>query len=227
LKISVHQLIFKKNTARANLELQANNAKQLWLAVQSLDEIINSKASELNTNNSELVQIKTTIERIKQSAPENEFIQKLINSIPHRALNNGVWSEPDLKERFHKLKKVCNQVALIDDRGGSLFKYAISYLQSFFILHAKIDKETLDKSQESIDLHDINLNTFNILDYSQYYLDNNNFESAIKLLQQLKGEPGRLARDWIDEAILLSEIKQASNLLIAYISSIYIGTEFK
>jgi mitofilin len=219
-------MILKIIVARANLELQANNAKQLWLAVQNLGEILNSRASELNSN-VELVEIKDTIEKIRQSAPDNEFIQKLVNSIPSRALANGVWSEPDLKERFHKLKKVCNQVALIDDRGGSIFKYAISYLQSFFILHAKIDKKKLENSQESLHLNDLDLNTFNILDYAQFYLENGKIELAIRLMQNLNGEPSRLARDWINEAILLSEIKQASNLLIAYISSIYIGTQFR
>lgn len=46
-------------------------------------------------------------------------------------------------------------------------------------------------------------------------------------MQQLKGEPLRLASDWINETILLLELKQAINLLISYISSVYIGTHIK
>lgn len=112
-------------------------------------------------------------------------------------------------------------MALIDDRGGSLFKYFISYLQSFVILHPKIEEKS-----DALRL-DSSLNTFKILDYAEYYLENGNLEYALRLIQQLKGEPKRLARDWIKDACLLLEIKQACNLLNAYISSVYIGTNLK
>jgi MICOS complex subunit MIC60 len=204
------------------LELQSNNAKQLWLAVQSLSQTLSS--SIVDSSNQEIASIKSSVDKIKQSAPENDFIKKIIDSIPTNALEIGVWTEPDLKERFYRLKTLCSRVALIDERGGSLFKYFISYLQSFFIMHAKIDAH----ENLPVSLNEINLNsTFSILDHAQYYIENGNIESAIRLMQQLKGEPYMLARDWIKEAILLLEIKQACQLLTAYISSVYISTNFK
>lgn len=209
--------------------MQASNAKQLWLAVQNLNEIIQTKAEDLSESAvSELVSIKSNIDKINESAPNNEFIQQILNTVSSRALSNGIWSEPDLKDRFAKLRKVCNQVALIDDRGGSLFKYFISYLQSFTIIHPRIDKSKLDETTGALKLEDQNsLDTFKILDYAEYYLENGNLEYALRLLQQLKGEPKRLAKDWIKDACLLLEIKQATSLLNAYISSIYIGTNLK
>ncbi len=204
------------------MELQSNNAKQLWLAVQSLSQTLSS--SIIDSSNQEIASIKSSVDKIKQSAPENDFIKKIIDSIPTNALEIGVWTEPDLKERFYRLKTLCSRVALIDERGGSLFKYFISYLQSFFIMHAKIDAH----ENLPVSLNEINLNsTFSILDHAQYYIENGNIESAIRLMQQLKGEPYMLARDWIKEAILLLEIKQACQLLTAYISSVYISTNFK
>ena len=204
------------------MELQSNNAKQLWLAVQSLSQTLSS--SIIDSSNQEMASIKSSVDKIKQSAPENDFIKKIIDSIPTNALEIGVWTEPDLKERFYRLKTLCSRVALIDERGGSLFKYFISYLQSFFIMHAKIDAH----ENLPVSLNEINLNsTFSILDHAQYYIENGNIESAIRLMQQLKGEPYMLARDWIKEAILLLEIKQACQLLTAYISSVYISTNFK
>ncbi len=204
------------------MELQSNNAKQLWLAVQSLSQTLSS--SIVDSSNQEIASIKSSVDKIKQSAPENDFIKKIIDSIPTNALEIGVWTEPDLKERFYRLKTLCSRVALIDERGGSLFKYFISYLQSFFIMHAKIDAH----ENLPVSLNEINLNsTFSILDHAQYYIENGNIESAIRLMQQLKGEPYMLARDWIKEAILLLEIKQACQLLTAYISSVYISTNFK
>ncbi len=215
----------KSILARANLELQANNAKQLWLAVQNLGEILSSKAEELNPN-SEVVSVRANIEKIREAAPDNQFIQTILESIPENVVQQGMWSEPDLKERFNKLKTVCNRVALIDERGGSLFKYFISYVQSFFIFHSSIDKSKLG-NLETFNIDEATLNTFTILDYADFFLEQGNFEYAVRLLQQLKGEPHRLAKDWIREALTLLEIKQATNLLTAYISSVYIGTKFK
>lgn len=208
--------------ARVNLELQANNASQLWLAVQNLNQIISSSMAEAD---SELAKIKTNIETITASAPENEFVQKLVNSVPKKALDDGVWTEPDLKERFQRVKNVCSKVALIDERGGSLFKYFLSYVQSFFIMNTKIDSTNLENGLPKLD--DFDMSTFNILKHAEYYLENGQTDLAVKLMRQLKGEPSRLARDWINDTTVLLEIKQATQLLTSYISSIYIGTHLK
>lgn len=91
-------------------------------------------------------------------------------------------------------------------------------------MHAKVNVT----EAASLQLDQINLNsTFSLLDHAQYFLENDNIDAAIRLMQQLKGEPHRLARDWIREAILLLEIKQACRLLTAYISSIYISANYK
>lgn len=217
--------IEKSLNERANLELQASNAKQLWLAVQNLSQIIQSKAEDLNEPGN-LVSIKNNFDKIQLSAPNNEFIQTILATVSQNALDNGIWSEPDLKDRFQKLKDVCNKVALIDDRGGSLFKYFISYLQSFVIIHPKVDKSKLDEQSGALKLEEP-LSTFSILDYAEYYLESGNIEFALRLMQQLKGEPKRLAKDWIRDACRLLEIKQACDLLNAYIASVYIGTNLK
>lgn len=120
---------------------------------------------------------------------------------------------------------MCRQVALIDERGGSLFRYLLSYLQSKFVIKTRINADTTNKD---LVLEQSNLlDTYKVLDYAQHYIDNGDFEMAIKLLTQLNGEPKRIAKNWIDEAILLVEVKQAINLITAYISSVYIGTNLK
>lgn len=209
--------------ARVNLELQANNASQLWLAVQNLNEILSTPVN----SQSELAEIKSNFDTITVSAPENEFVQKLVKSISPNVLNKGVWTEPDLKERFHNVKRVCSRVALIDERGGSLFKYFLSYVQSFFIMNNKIDRAQLESSDSLPKLDEFELSTFNILSYAEYYLEQGHIDLAIKLMRQLKGEPSRVASDWINDATVLLEIKQACQLLTSYISSIYIGTHLK
>jgi MICOS complex subunit MIC60 len=86
----------------------------------------------------------------------------------------------------------------------------------------------LFKIDSNIKLENLNLkDTFVVLDYAQHYIEEGNIENGLRLMQQLKGEPLRIANDWINDTILLLELKQATNLLISYISSIYIGTHIK
>jgi mitofilin len=132
-----------------------------------------------------LVEILSNINIIKRSAPNNQFINEILNSINEKSLNRGIVSAPDLKERFQGVKSVCKKVALIDERGGSLFKYFLSYLQSKFIIKSSINPNKMNHSLELDSLDD--LNTFKILDYSQYFIEQGDFEMAIKLLQQLEG----------------------------------------
>lgn len=168
--------------ARANLELQANNASQLWLAVQNLNDILTNSTSESDT---ELAPIKSNIDTIIASAPDNEFVKKLVKSLPSKALDNGVWSEPDLRDRFHRVKNVCSKVALIDDRGGSLFKYFLSYVQSFFIMGTIIDKSKLSSVDNVPTIDKLDLTTFNILTYAEYYMENGHIDLAVSFLTVL------------------------------------------
>lgn len=160
------------------MELQANNASQLWLAVQNLSEII--AVSAVDTG-SELASIKANLETIKSSAPDNEFVQQLVRSVPQSSLEHGVWTEPDLKERFKQVKKVCRRTALIDERGGTLFKYFLSYVQSFFIVDTAIDHAKLE-AEGSPALEQFDMSTFNILSYAEYYVESGQFDLAVSTL---------------------------------------------
>ena len=182
------------------------------------------KDSLKNKEYDELVEIVSNIKMIKNSAPDNQFINDILETLNPLSLERGIWSEPDLKERFRDVKSICRKVALIDERGGSLFKYFLSYLQSKLIFDTSINP---NKMNENFELEKSDLNTFKILDYAQYFLEQGNFEMAIKLLQQLDGEPKNIAKNWIEDAVLLLEVKQAINLITAYISSVYIGTNIQ
>ena len=238
---------------RANLELQANNARQIWLSLQSLNDLLSSRVQDLdlkevdaaktNLINALALNVSMNLKKIKESAPDNEFIQNIVDTAffsldsskkQNKAGLAEIWTEPDLKDRFYKLKEICDRVALIDDRGGSLFKYMISYIQSFFIIHHKVkpiyaatatDEEKLEAHENFLKQIEVSkLNTFSILDYAEYFIENGDLVSALKLMQQLNGEPLRVSKDWINDALTLVEVKQAFKILNSYISSIYIGT---
>lgn len=146
--------------------------------MQNLNEIIATSTAETSD---EVAHIKENIDTIKVSAPENEFVQKLVKSLPEQALEKGVWTEPDLKERFSRVKKVCNKVALIDERGGSLIKYFLSYVQSFFIVNTTIDHDKLDSVDGTPRLDELDLSTFNILNLAEHYVENGQIDLAVRI----------------------------------------------
>lgn len=203
--------------ARAKAEEEIEKSKKLWLAIENLNKLLVTRGT------SELNQVRSTVETIKALAPQNEFVNEILMTLSPTIIERGICPENDLKERYAQLKDTCKKVALVDDRGASLVKYAISYLQSFFILNTT---RAQDATRE-LELTEKQLNTFNLLNYAERFIEQGDFEMAIRLLQQLKGEPKRLAKDWINEALLLLEVKQACNLLTAYISSLYLSTSIQ
>lgn len=134
-----------------------------------------------------------------------------------------------MRDRFARLKRTCTRVALIDERGGTLFKYLVSYVQSFFIFEPRLDRSKLAESQGGeLAIDELTrANTFGLLAYAEYFVEQGEWENALRVMQLLRGEPARLAHDWIRDAVQLVEIRQACHLISAYISSVYIGTNFK
>ena len=63
----------------------------------------------------------------------NRFVGAVLDSLPEEVLERGVFTEDALRERFCKVERLCKRVSMIDEEGGSLFKYALSYLQSLLV----------------------------------------------------------------------------------------------
>lgn len=142
---------------------------------------------------------------------DDKFVQTVLGAIPEDALHHGVFTREALKNRFFRVDEVCRQVAMIDDRGGNLMKYALSYLQSLLVvadLHipaAEIEDEPTDFSK---------LNTFNILDRARWCIDRDNFEQALRYMNLLRGLPRKVAGDWLKETRMMLEIKLAADALL-------------
>jgi len=135
-------------------------------------------------------------------------------------LSRGVYTEDNLKERFTKVKRVAKRVALIDETGGSLFKFFLSYMQSFFMINSVNAKN----EQDEVDIAE--MDTFQILNHAQYWLEKGDLELALRFMNQLHGESRRVASDWIEETRLLLETRQAAYALMGFASATGLGTIF-
>lgn len=198
--------------ARAEFDKKLRKTQSLWLACQAMKNTIkNSNSGNPNPISKELAAIQDA------SEGDNQFVAVILAGLPPESVERGVYSEEILKQRFEKVRMVCRRVALIDN-GGSLFRYILSYLQSFLIYEAK----TIPKAEVEgkVAVSPSEWDTFDILSRVNFSLQQNNLEQALRYANQLTGEPKNVAKDWIGELRLLLETKQVADALTAYAAAI-------
>ncbi|XP_014773687.1 MICOS complex subunit Mic60 [Octopus bimaculoides] len=206
--------------ARAETEKLAKQAQELWLACVALNGVIRQGRKNILSNENQLKPLKKEIRTVTDAGQNHPFVTTILNSIPAVAIERGVWTEDALKERFVKVKKVCKNVAMIEAPGASLFKYFLSYLQSFLIFEAayiKIEKDPINVEE---------LTTFAILANADHYLEKGDIERAVRLMNQLHGQSRYVASDWLQEAKLFLETRQAAEALIAFAAARGLGQLF-
>lgn len=162
-------------------------------------------------------ELKVIRDTLKEYSNISLLANAALDSISNDAINHRIYSEDDLINRFTKVEKICRKVALVGDEGGSLFKYLLSYVQSFLILsESKITNEELTDQEIDPSKWD----TFDILSRVTYCLRRNNLELALRYANQLKGEPRKVAKDWIKDTRNHLEIKQVVDILVNQAASI-------
>ncbi|XP_039607723.1 MICOS complex subunit MIC60 isoform X2 [Polypterus senegalus] len=193
-------------------EEKARKAHQLWLSIEALSCIL-----KLASGDSPTEPLDGVVEAIKSSCADNEFTQTLTSAFPEDSLKRGVYSEAALRARFYNVRKLARRVALIDETRNSLYQYFLSYLQSLLLFESQQVKPPAQLSSGDLD-------TFKLLSYASYCIEHGDLELAAKFLNQLKGEPRRVAQDWLNEARLTLETKQVINILSAYANAVGLGT---
>lgn len=157
---------------------------------------------------------------IREAGNNHPFVNTVIASIPEEASWEGVSTPEEVLKRFHRVRKICRRVAMVDETGGTLFQYLLSFIQSTLVgnrIRAFSEDEDVDISQ---------LNTFVILDNASHAVDLGDLEQAVKYMNQLKGQPRRVAADWIKDARLLLETKQAAEALLSHSAASGLGSLF-
>ncbi|XP_076468715.1 MICOS complex subunit MIC60-1-like [Babylonia areolata] len=206
--------------ARAESEKIARVAQDLWLSCIALNGAIRHGNEEGEEWEQKRKPLRKEVEAVSDAGGKHPFVETLIQAIPEEALDQGVWSEDSLRERFPHVSTVCRRVAMLDDTGGTLFKYFISYAQSFFVfdsVYAKTEHDVVDLDK---------LDTFSILGHAEYWLEKGDLEQAVRFMNQLTGQPRRVAGDWVKEAKLLLETRQAAYAVTSFASASGLGTIF-
>lgn len=206
---------------RAAAEKIAREAQDLWLACLALNGTIRRGKEKELAWEERLKPLGNEIVAVYDAAGNHPFVNMIVSTIPEKAYVRGVWTEDTLRERFEKVSSVCKKVAAIDECGGTLYKYFISYLQSVFISLRSYDVKNLN---DQVDVE--SMDNFEILANASYWMDRGDFEAAVRYMNQLQGEARKVAGDWLKEAKLLLETRQAAFALTAFASASGLGTVF-
>ncbi|XP_070582579.1 MICOS complex subunit MIC60 isoform X3 [Erythrolamprus reginae] len=191
---------------------EARKAHQLWLSVEALKQSMETAAGDSPTE-----PLEEAVQSIQLSCPDDEFTKALTAALPQESLNRGVYTEEALRARFHTVQKLAKRVALIDETRNSLYQYFLSYLQSLLLFYPQQLKPPAELGPEDLD-------TYKLFSYASYCVEHGDLELAAKFINQLKGEPRRVAQDWLNEARMTLETKQVVDILTTYASAVGLGT---
>ncbi|KAJ1872722.1 Glucose-6-phosphate 1-dehydrogenase [Coemansia sp. RSA 990] len=116
------------------------------------------------------------------------------SSISHALAEQGVLSLVELEDRFETVRKEIRSVSLVPENGNFGSQ----------VLSATLSKVMFEKDG-LVEGNDVE----SILARSSHYLRRHDLDSATRELNQLKGWPKQLARDWISAARARLEVEQA------------------
>ncbi|TRY63267.1 hypothetical protein TCAL_14312 [Tigriopus californicus] len=200
--------------ARSSMDMAALEAQELWLACSSLEAALNDSQwlAEVRPLKRELDYIKDLL----KTGVADEYVKTVMDAIPAPVADRGVFTESSIRERFLRVETMAKRTALMGEEGGSMVTYLLSYLQSLFILSPATTSMPSKFNEVQVD----DLSTFDIVWLARAALDRGDLEQAVKYMNLLQGQPKLVAQDWIHEARILLETKQASRALILHAAAI-------
>jgi len=187
--------------ARAANDKACGHTMTLWAAVAGLKSELDSVSGPLGPEVAKVLSI---------AGEGDTFVSSILASLSSTALERGVYTQENLLDRFDRVHSVARKVANIGDEGGSLLKYAFSYLQSLILLDTPTTSVNASESSLS------SLHPRDVLSLAKQHLERGDLPTAVQLTNSLQGEPGRVCADWLSEAVLTLETRQLVDLLITH-----------
>lgn len=192
------------------MEKQVRKAHELWLTCQTLQAAIHEQPD----GGDSLKPLAPELAAISEAAGvDNVLVAAVVAAVPEMALSRGVWSKQTLAGRFAHVRRVCRRVAMIDETGGTLARFFLSYVQSLFVITSA---RTFGPEDE---IDPAALDTFAVIDNASRALDAGDLERAVRFVGLLTGEAQRVAADWLCEARLTLEASQAADALLSHASA--------
>ena len=199
---------------------ETKRQQSLRAACDSLHAVLQS--ASVSPDPDERCSLKREVSTLRDAGKDDPFILAVLDSLPvHAVSSDGIQGEAGLRERFAKVKRICRRVALVPATGGGMGTYALSYLQSLLVVSWRFVGRIRGREGES-DKDPQKLDTFEILERSDACLRQGDMEQAVRYINLLRGEPRRVARDWLYDARDYLETCQAILLVSEYMAALNI-----
>jgi len=153
------------------------------------------------------IELAEPLERCARAGEENTFVQAIIHGVPPRAAHRGILNMTTLEKRFDKVFKETYKAL-------GMASYYLGVLPP-----AKYQRECDFE-------HADGMSSKELLVQAKHFVDRQCISGAVRCLVQLEGLPRTLAQDWIEEARLVLECRQAAEALYSYANSKGMGTIF-
>ena len=199
---------------RAKRQKSGQLARELWVACRTLLSVIKDGPSSPAARGRP-TPIGAELSAVRDTGSEHPIVHVALSTVSRRAFNRGVYTPDALRDRFSRVRRVARRVAMIDESNGTMARYALSCVQSLFVF----------RSAPAVDADDVSeLSVFALLDNAADCLKYGDIEQAVRYVNQLRGEPRRVAAEWLDEARILLETRQAAELILAFASANGLGS---
>uniref|UniRef100_UPI00358F388F MICOS complex subunit MIC60 isoform X2 n=1 Tax=Myxine glutinosa TaxID=7769 RepID=UPI00358F388F len=190
----------------AEREERARLAHGLWQAIDFLQESLRT-----STGDGPSAPLAAALHAMQVASPNPAFTTAMTAAVPQLATERGIYTEDALRHRFSCVRKLARRVALVNEDRNSLYQYFLSYLQAFLMADLPATKPP-KAGLSSPELEDPLL----LLSYATYCLEHGNLEGAARLVNALPGEARRVADDWLSEAKVTLETRQALGVMLAF-----------
>uniref|UniRef100_H2Y9N4 MICOS complex subunit MIC60 n=1 Tax=Ciona savignyi TaxID=51511 RepID=H2Y9N4_CIOSA len=199
---------------RAETENESRKAQELSLACDGL--LFSLKYGDSGSP----TPLSKDVECVRKVYRDNDAIEIISSSIPHEAIERGVYTEEVLRSAFSRISKICRRVSMVDQNRNSLFIYFLSYLKSLLTI------STAQLAPPS-DIDAGKLTPYTIIAFANHCVQRGDLEQAARFVNQLTGESRKVAEGWLIEVRLFLETRQAVEALSVLSNSIVIGSQLQ
>ncbi|XP_059050644.1 MICOS complex subunit Mic60-like [Achroia grisella] len=206
------KIVEDKLNERLKAERETRRSQELWAAGASL-LAATKKGDPIVKVNKELQAIE------KASGDDDKLVMTVLKAIPDSVREKGIVPESVLRERYHVMEKTALKVALVEQDGGPLPIFFLSWLQSIllFMKVSGIPQGEIDKPlQEPFN----NLDTFDLLQRARFWIERGNLAAALRYVDSLKGASRAAASSWHDAAKSHLETRQAAEAVLAHAAAL-------
>lgn len=91
-------------------------------------------------------------------AAGDELVKAVLDGIPKEAKERGVFPEDALRERFLKVERLAQSLALVPEGGGSLPIHILSYIQSLLLIKAASPIPQAELNDQEVDFSKLSTN---------------------------------------------------------------------